>query len=105
MTTLDEVAAAVKSANAGASMMTFDVVFADETSYEETLASGAITPESVAGLYRIDPAGVAVHACAPVLTIKITIPRRSANGGPDETDFDGVQQFAPLLDLPVPPLA
>ena len=101
MPTLGEVAAAVKSANAGASMMTFDIVFADERTYEEMLARGAVTAEAVGGFYRIDPTGIAVYPCRPVLTIKITIPRRSANGGPDETDFDGVQQFAPLLDLPV----
>ena len=62
---------------------------------------GVLDPALFARLYRVDEAQVRVFHCDPVLTIKITIPRASSAGGADETDFDGVQQFAPLLDVDV----
>jgi uncharacterized protein DUF4387 len=96
---LGEVARAVKSANAGASLMTFDVVFDDSAGYEDVVARDVITPQLVAALYGVEPAEVRVYACEAVLTVKVTIPRRTPSGGPDETDFDGVQQFIPLLEV------
>jgi hypothetical protein len=55
-------------------------------------------------IYRVDADSVQVFRCDSINTIKVTIPRHSGLGGPDETDFDGVQQFAPLLDIEVPAL-
>ena len=37
----------------------------------------------------------------PARIIKVTLPRPAMSGGLAERDFDGVQQFAPLLDIPV----
>jgi Domain of unknown function (DUF4387) len=102
MAPLGDVAAALKSANAGASWITFDIVFADRATYERVRDSGVLDPALFARLYESDPSAVAVHHCEPVLTIKATIPRASSSGGPEETDFDGVQQFVPLLTVDVP---
>jgi hypothetical protein len=102
MATLGEVAAAIKSANAGASWLTFDIVFGDRASFERVCDSGVLAPALFARLLAVDPAQVSVHRCDAVLTIKATIPRTTSTGGPEETDFDGVQQFVPLLDVEVP---
>jgi hypothetical protein len=102
MTRLDDIAFAVKSANAGASWITFDIVFADATSYQHTRKSGVLNAELFAHIYRVDPAQVRIHYCEPVFTIKATIPRSTSSGGADETDFDGVQQFIPLLTVTIP---
>jgi hypothetical protein len=103
MALLGDVAAALKSANAGASWITFDVVFADEASYRFVCESGVLDQPLFAGLYGVDAGEVQIYECDPVLTIKATIPRRTSSGGPEETDFDGVQQFVPLLSIEVTP--
>ena len=103
MTELAEVASALKSANAGASWITFDIVFADPASYSRVRDSAVLNPALFAARYGVDPEHVQIYHCDPVLTIKATVPRRTASGGADETDFDGVQQFIPLLSVEVPP--
>jgi hypothetical protein len=102
MAPLGELAEALKSANAGASWITFDIVFADLATYERVRDSGALDAALFTRIYGVDPADVAVFYCEPVLTIKATIPRTTSSGGAEETDFDGVQQFVPLLRVDVP---
>jgi hypothetical protein len=98
---LCEVASVIKSANAGASQITIDVVFADPETYEKVISAGCPDPAALAALYRVGARDVVVHHYSPANTIKITIPRAVVSGGMDERDFDGVQQYVPLLDLEV----
>jgi Domain of unknown function (DUF4387) len=102
VTRLSEVAASIKSANAGASQITMDVAFADETTFERVARSGLLNAEVIARIYRVDPGAVEIHHYRPAHTIKVTMPRAVLSGGIEENDFDGVQQYIPLLDLEVP---
>ena len=102
MTRLADVAYAIKSANAGPTWITFDVLFADSATYEAVVATNAVSPEALAVRFHVAAEDVRVYAIDSIRTIKATIPRRTPSGGPDETDFDGTQQFAPLLDIDVP---
>jgi hypothetical protein len=102
MPTLRQLAQTVKSANAGASWLTFDIVFADVERLQAVWDTQVVGAALFARLYQLDADSVRVFRCDAINTIKVTIPRRSGMGGPDETDFDGVQQFAPLLDIDVP---
>ena len=102
MPPLGDVAIALKSANAGASWITFDIVFRDVDSYLRVRDSAVLDVALFARAYAVDPTQVRVYYCEPVLTIKATIPRTTSSGGPEETDFDGVQQFVPLLTVEVP---
>jgi len=102
MARLDTVASYIKSGNAGASFITFDIGFADEDRFRAVTRSPALSAAAIARLYNLDAADVAIFAYAPAHIIKITIPRPGSSGGIDERDFDGVQQFAPLLDLDIP---
>lgn len=99
--TLDELASFIKSTNAGATRLTFDIGFADEETFRLAVASQAINPTTIGSLYGIAPQSVEIHEYAPAQIIKVTIPRPAMSGGLAERDFDGVQQFAPLLDIPV----
>jgi hypothetical protein len=94
---LADVARTLKSANAGASRLTFDMFFDHADDLHAALA--VLTPTRVAGLYRVDPESVAVFAVESVLAIKITIPRATFFGSTEERDFDGVQQHVHLLDV------
>ena len=101
MARLDTVASYIKSGNAGASFITFDIGFADEEQFDRVSGSEGLSAAAIGRLYSIDPADVAIFAYAPALIVKITIPRGGSSGGIEERDFDGVQQFAPLLDLEI----
>jgi hypothetical protein len=102
MAALQDVVEAIKSANAGASWLTFDIVFPDVDVLGAVWATQVLGPPLFADLYHVDEEAVRVYRCDAVNTIKVTIPRQSGMGGPDETDFDGVQQFAPLLPVDIP---
>lgn len=99
-TPLGLLAKSVKSANAGATWLTLDVVFDDNASYERVQATSALSADVIATAYGVSAADVRVFECPQIRTLKVTLPRGAA--GLHERDFDGVQQFAPLLDLPVP---
>ena len=101
MARLDSIASYVKSGNAGASFITFDIGFADEEQFRRVSESPGLAANVVAPLYNLTPVDVAIFAYAPALIVKITIPRAGSAGGIEERDFDGVQQFAPLLDLEI----
>jgi hypothetical protein len=99
---LSEIAFFIKSNNAGATFLTFDVGFRDAPSFERVVASQAISEGSVETLYPFARGRVQIYTYRPALVIKITVPRPATSGGPAERDFDGVQQFAPLLDIDIP---
>ena len=99
--TLDELASFIKSTNAGATRLTFDIGFADAERFALVVASQAINPAVIQERYGVPPQSIEIYAYEPALIIKVTIPRPVMSGGLAERDFDGVQQFAPLLDIPV----
>ncbi|AUW57156.1 DUF4387 domain-containing protein [Sphingobium sp. SCG-1] len=101
MARLDTVATYIKSGNAGASFITFDIGFENEDQFDRVRKSPGLSAAAIAPCFNLDADDVAVFAYQPALIVKITIPRAGSSGGIEERDFDGVQQFAPLLDLEV----
>lgn len=101
MKRLSEIAAYIKSANAGAGLITFDIGFANARLLDIVGSSPALRAESLSTVFQVDPALIHIYRYEPTSTLKITLPRAVPLGGIHETDFDGVQQFIPLLDLPV----
>jgi hypothetical protein len=96
---LGALAPGIKCRNAGASWLSIDLPFDDEAGYRACL--GGLRADVVARLYGLDPEDVQIFPFEAALAIKITLPRLYASGGIAETDFDGAQQFAPLLDLEI----
>ena len=102
MTTLSDLAKTIRSKNAGTDKITFDVIFTSPADYERVKASGALTRESVAALYRIPPARITDFvAFDPAFAIKFTILRDRPSGSPGDGDIFGAQQYAPLLSLEI----
>jgi Domain of unknown function (DUF4387) len=99
---LSELADSVKSGNAGAAALTFEIGFETDATFQLVCHSGALSASVIAGRYHVDPAAVQIYHYAPARTIKITIPRSSFTRQLAETDFDGVQQHVLLLDIPIP---
>ena len=98
---LCDLATSIKSGNAGASQITMDIAFADRETFEAVVASGCPDPSAVSRLYGVEVGQVQIHCYRPANTIKVTIPRAVISGGMEERDFDGVQQYVPLLSLEV----
>jgi hypothetical protein len=53
MSKLGELASLIRSKNAGPFELTFDVMFADQATFERVRRSGVLSRESVAKLYRL----------------------------------------------------
>jgi hypothetical protein len=100
--TLRDLARIVRSKNSGPFEITLDVVFDDEAIFRKVRSSGALTAETIAGLYRLAPEQVLnCEFFHPALAFKATIARAVSSGSPAETDTYGGQQAAPLLAVSV----
>src|SRR5438270_11074773 len=100
---LREVAKTIRSKNAGVDKITFDVIFADQATYDQVCESGVLARVAVCRIFGIDAAEITDHvAFDPALAIKFTIYRRMPSGSPGDADIFGSQQYGPLLDIEVP---
>ena len=101
--TLAELAAIVRSKNAGPFRLTFDILFDDESAFLTVVAADVITPDNVAAAFGVDPAQVSsIHVLPEGLAIKVTLLRPRAQCAAGETDVYRCQQHVPLMTLPVP---
>lgn len=91
----------IRSKNAGPFELTFDIMFKDEDCFLKVMASGQLSAEAIAKLYRVDQKHVRFFAIKPLLTVKISIPRPAFSGDVDDTDVYGGQFHGPLVRLPV----
>jgi hypothetical protein len=99
MTAIRECTTTFRTRNAGAFIVSADIVFRSEALYVAWRDSGIITAELVGERMRVDPATVQIIDYPAAFALKITVPRRTVAGGPDDTDLDSAAQFVPLLDL------
>jgi len=99
MTRLADLAKVVRSKNAGPTLVTIDVLFADARGLERALA--AFDAAAIARLYGLSPHQVKVISFVPALAIKVVMPRRLVAGEPGDRDVYGAQQHAPLLGLEI----
>lgn len=102
MTKINDIAAILRSKNAGPLSVTFDIMFACKEDYLRVRDSGALTAEAVAELYDVAVADVDIIAYDIVDSIKVTIPRKTLSGALDDMDVYGCQQHGPLSTLLIP---
>jgi Domain of unknown function (DUF4387) len=97
MTALTDGAIVIKSGNAGASALTFDIEFPDAASRDAAVERGLADPSYLASVLGTVKENVQVFLIDVLHAIKITVPRADFRCGQRERDFDGVQQIALLL--------
>ena len=102
MAKLVDLARVVRSKNAGALLLTIDLMFEDAPTYAKVRGSGVLAPRQVAPLFAISDNEVSVFHCEEALAIKITMPRRTRSGDLADSDVYGAQQYASLLGIEVP---
>ena len=101
MTKLHELASLIRSKNAGPFQLTIDIMFDDRTTYERVLASGAISAERFAALYRLPAGDVRIIPYEAAFAIKVTLPRPVVSGDLADGDMMGGQLYGPLADLQI----
>jgi hypothetical protein len=99
MTRLVDVARVVRSKNAGPTLLTIDLMFADQAAFARVLASPELAPEAIARRYGVAPQKLRLIAYLPALAIKIVLERPVIAGDPGDGDVYGAQQHAPLLEI------
>ena len=99
---LGAIAMQVRSKNAGPFWQTLDVFFADEASYQQVVASQAISRDGIARLYRVDPDNVLIFELPSLRVIKVSFPRAVAAGSFADRDLHAGQQHVPLACIEVP---
>jgi hypothetical protein len=100
---LKDIAAIVRSKNAGPYRITFDVLFQDKGRYEEVRDTRAINPQSVANAYGIDVSQISSFFEIDMANaMKITIIRPRAQGSAGDGDMYGCQHHVPLMNLQIP---
>ena len=101
-TRLRDIAAVIRSKNAGPYEITFDIIFKTYADFEDVVKGQSLTRELFARLYKMPIEKVnEVLPYPPAKAIKITMQRPRAAGSLGETDVYGAQQHGPLLDLEV----
>ena len=101
MAKLRELAKVIRSKNAGALLLTLDIMFDNEEAYRTVFNSGVLSPRRIASLYNLSDNQVEIITFEVALAIKITIPRHTIAGSPGDSDVYGAQQHAPLFDLEI----
>jgi hypothetical protein len=100
---ITDLAAVIRSKNAGPFELTLDILFVREKDYHFLKRLDFFTGELFAGLYGISPESILkVVYFDPALAVKCTLIRPLVSGAPGESDVYGAQQHAPLLSLKVP---
>jgi hypothetical protein len=99
---LSELAAIIRSKNAGPYRITLDILFSDPQRYRLVRDSGSLTRESIARAYGISSDNItSFFAVDMANAIKVTLKRPRTQGHFGESDVYGCQQHAPLLELPI----
>lgn len=99
---LCDLAAMIRSKNAGPFVLTFDILFADDESYRRVKRSGALNAAMFAELYHTSVDQVQFFACDLARAFKFSIPHPTTQGAIGASDLHGGQQFIPLLDVNIP---
>ena len=105
MTKLKDLAKVIRSKNAKAYEITFDIMFPDKETYDRVKESGVLCEQTICDLYHVAPDDIVVMMFfEPALAFKFTLkrPMTRLQGSVGENDVFGTQQHAPLLDIEIP---
>ncbi|MBI4082208.1 MAG: DUF4387 domain-containing protein [Candidatus Lambdaproteobacteria bacterium] len=102
MAKLSALAQIIRSKNAGANLLTLDIIFEDAARFEQVRRTGVLNRALFARLYGVAEADVQFIEYPQAYAFKGTLPRQALSGDPADRDIYGAQQHAPLLDVEVP---
>lgn len=97
MTSLADVCDLIRSKNAGPFWTTIDLFFADGDVFSRYMRDPALDARAIARLYGLDASQVRHYYVENLRLLKISFPRLTPQGGADERDLHGGQQYVRLL--------
>lgn len=104
MPKLSDLAKTIRSKNAGTDKITFDIIFREQFAYDWVKQSGILSRETVARILNISTERISDFVeYDPAYAIKFTIHRLKPSGSAGDGDIFGAQQYAPFLEVEVPP--
>jgi hypothetical protein len=99
---LAELSSLIRSKNAGPFVLTFDIMFPDDESYQRVKRAGVLSPRRFAELFQCAENVVQFFQCDNARAFKFSIPRPLPQGDLADGDLHGGQQFVPLMNIEVP---
>lgn len=102
MATLADVAKIVRSKNAGPFLVTFDIMFKDEATFQWVRRCNCLNRDVIARLYQVRPEEVMFFEYPAAFAFKATIPRDVASGDPRDRDIYAAQQHILVANIEVP---
>ena len=99
---LAELAKILRSKNAGAFVVTFDIMFANREVFDEVQATGVINAGLFARLYSVPEEQCRLVEFPLAAAFKCSIPRPIPAGDVGDTDVYGCQWHGPLLGVEIP---
>lgn len=100
--TLYDLAAVVRSKNAGPFTLTIDLIFRSEDDVGRALRAPGFEGGSIARLYGVDESSVRIHELPAACAVKVTMPRKHSSGSAADRDVYGSQQHMLLAAIRVP---
>lgn len=95
-----DLATVIRSKNAGPFLITLDVFFYDEETFQKVRDAGVITSALIAKTYQIEETDIhELTFFKPAAALKITLKRWVSSAAPGDTDVFGAQQHVPLMNL------
>jgi hypothetical protein len=99
---LGEIAAVVRSKNAGPFWLTLDVFFRNEADFRYVRDAAILTADKIGELYDVDPAMVRCFLLPAINAMKFSMPRLVVAGSFEDRDLHAGQHHVPLALLPIP---
>ena len=99
---LGDIAAVVRSKNAGPFWITLDVFFRNDADFVHVRDMRVLTAETIGELYGVEPALVKKFELPAIKAIKISMPRAVVAGSFKDTDLHAGQQHVPLALIRIP---
>ena len=100
--TLGDLALEVRAKNAGPFWVTMELFMRDAAGYAVVADERFVNEQVIAGLYAVDPADVQLFRIPALNVVKVSFPRRVAQGSLRDRDVHAGQQHVPLASLPLP---
>lgn len=102
MAKLRDIAHVIRSKNAGAFQVTFDILFRDPEMFAKVKQTNVLSAKLFARLYRVPEEQCNFVVYDAGCAFKCTLMRPAPSGHFGDTDGYGAQQHVPLLDVDVP---
>ena len=101
MDKLGDIAKYVRSKNAGPFWITVDIFCGDTDSFERIASAPELSPRKIAALYDVSENAVRHFRLPDLKVVKLSFPRRVAQGGYGDADSHAGQYFVPLLTVEI----